>query len=386
MSYRIAKSLDKLRSQINALAPNRNKASDGWIGDAAHASRSSDHNPWIKDGSVGVVTALDITHDPVAGVDCNKLVQDLIKDKRTKYVIWNKQIYNPSVAKQWRPYTGSNPHTKHFHLSVSSTKSLYDDESLWKFDIKAPIIMPETVVKSKPLLKQGSKGEDVKHLQTLLGITVDGDFGPKTAKAVKDFQTKVKLTADGIVGPYTYEALESKPVEEVIKPVENSSKIFVYILYGLGGRIFSSGMEDVLAASIRQAVKNVVCPPARGFSEWKDIVDEIKKQPKESYTVVVGHSMGASSATYVTDLVPVDLLVLYDLAGLAPSKIGKNTSKCIDIYDTIADVVPEWRVQPVSEEYANRIVRWTSQYGHTGQDDSIDLAKKVIAEIILLKE
>lgn len=164
------------------------------------------------------------------------------------------------------------------------------------------------------------------------------------------------------------------------------NKIYVYCLYGLGGRVWSAGIEDVLAQAIREYIPDVVCPPARSWSNWKDIVDEIKKQDENSKTVVIGHSMGASTATYITDLVPVDLLVLYDLAGIAPSKLGKNTGKCIDIYDTIMDLVPEWRVQPVSEKYADRIVRWTSNYGHTAQDDSFDLAKKVIAEIKLLKE
>ncbi|MGB4989147.1 MAG: hypothetical protein WBO10_07930, partial [Pyrinomonadaceae bacterium] len=64
MSWRIAESLKKLREQINAEWPGRDKASDGGIGDAAHASRSSDHNPWVKDSrGQGVVTAIDIDED-----------------------------------------------------------------------------------------------------------------------------------------------------------------------------------------------------------------------------------------------------------------------------------------------------------------------------------
>lgn len=59
-------------------------------------------------------------------------------------------------------------------------------------------------------LKKGSKGEDVKKLQQLLKITVDGDFGPKTEEAVKKFQKEHKLTPDGICGPKTWEALGVK--------------------------------------------------------------------------------------------------------------------------------------------------------------------------------
>ena len=72
MAWRVAKSLLKLRDQINAHAPKRSKKSDGYIGDAAHASRSSDHNPWVKDGKMGVVTAADFTHDPAGGFDAER--------------------------------------------------------------------------------------------------------------------------------------------------------------------------------------------------------------------------------------------------------------------------------------------------------------------------
>jgi murein DD-endopeptidase MepM/ murein hydrolase activator NlpD len=59
----------------------------------------------------------------------------------------------------------------------------------------------------RPTVKQGSKGADVKYLQNKLGITADGDFGPKTKAAVVAFQTKHGLAADGIVGPKTWKAV-----------------------------------------------------------------------------------------------------------------------------------------------------------------------------------
>jgi len=49
------------------------------------------------------------------------------------------------------------------------------------------------------LLKIGSKGEDVKKLQSKLGLTADGSFGPKTEAAVNDWLTKNGLTADGTI-------------------------------------------------------------------------------------------------------------------------------------------------------------------------------------------
>ena len=54
------------------------------------------------------------------------------------------------------------------------------------------------------LLKNGSRGEEVKQLQTLLGLGADGVFGPGTEAKVKEWQAANGLTADGIVGPGTW--------------------------------------------------------------------------------------------------------------------------------------------------------------------------------------
>ena len=54
------------------------------------------------------------------------------------------------------------------------------------------------------LLKNGSKGDDVKKLQEKLGLAADGAFGPGTEAKVKAWQTANGLTADGIVGPGTW--------------------------------------------------------------------------------------------------------------------------------------------------------------------------------------
>jgi hypothetical protein len=60
------------------------------------------------------------------------------------------------------------------------------------------------------LLKKGSKGNAVKEVQRVLGLTPDGIFGSYTEAAVKKYQRARGLTADGIVGPKTYEMMISK--------------------------------------------------------------------------------------------------------------------------------------------------------------------------------
>lgn len=131
---RIAKSLAVLRDQVNARWPNRSKTSDGWIGDPAHAARTSDHNP----NAAGVVTALDITHDPAHGVDAGKIAETLRqhRDPRIKYVISNARIFSSKSSPwQWRPYTGVNAHTKHVHISVDADPALYDSTAAWALDV-----------------------------------------------------------------------------------------------------------------------------------------------------------------------------------------------------------------------------------------------------------
>ena len=146
MAWRVAKSLEKLRSQINEAWPERSKSSDGTIGDAAHASRSSDHNPWVKDRGTGVVTGMDITNDKDGPVS-HDLALALVasRDKRIKYIISNGQICSGSEqdrpAWKWRKYTGSNPHRKHVHISVKPTKAHYDSTAPWRIENEARITL-----------------------------------------------------------------------------------------------------------------------------------------------------------------------------------------------------------------------------------------------------
>ena len=63
-------------------------------------------------------------------------------------------------------------------------------------------------VTQSTVLRVGSKGDLVKKMQAVLGVTADGDFGPGTERAVKAWQTSKGLTADGVVGPKTLAAMK----------------------------------------------------------------------------------------------------------------------------------------------------------------------------------
>lgn len=137
MAWRLAKSLETLRNQVNATYPSRSKVSDGTIGNAAHAATASDHNP----NSQGVVCALDLTHDPAHGFDAHALAERLRVNRHPnlKYIISNSRIAGAWTNWGWQKYTGSNPHSKHIHVSVGNSSDgrstgNYDDASNWNIN------------------------------------------------------------------------------------------------------------------------------------------------------------------------------------------------------------------------------------------------------------
>jgi len=197
--------------EATARWPNRDRSSDGIMGDTAHQQRHSDHN----DGN-----AFDLTHDPTHGVDCGVLSRLVINDNRVTYVISNRQIYNRArVAEGWRPYTGLNPHNRHMHVSIRAPSR--DDLSPWPwsasaanrpFTSKQPILGGHAPSFPGTPLRQGSQGTHVRTIQQRLkdlgyAITIDGIFGPGTREVIVAFQRKKNLLADGMVGPKTWASL-----------------------------------------------------------------------------------------------------------------------------------------------------------------------------------
>ena len=81
------------------------------------------------------------------------------------------------------------------------------------------------------VLKKGSTGPEVEELQKILGIKVDGDFGPATKLAVMKYQAQNGLTADGIVGPKTWAKMTSQ------KSTNNGSNYLWILDNGHGGII-----------------------------------------------------------------------------------------------------------------------------------------------------
>jgi hypothetical protein len=61
---------------------------------------------------------------------------------------------------------------------------------------------------SRPTIRNGSYGNNVREVQTSLSVSpVDGNFGPQTGSAVKSYQASVNISDDGVVGPQTWSCL-----------------------------------------------------------------------------------------------------------------------------------------------------------------------------------
>jgi hypothetical protein len=230
----------KILADATARWPNRNKASDGIMGDARHRARKSDHN----DGN-----AADVTHDPDVGCTGDAIAEAALEDSRVKYVIWNRQI-NSRDGRGWRKYTGKNPHTHHCHISIHASaredtrpwgwaKGIVDPHSNTVATAKvkkAPEakttadpttgIAPTRTSPVPPLpprpiaphtypgmpVSLGECGHHVRMVQSQLRhrgweIVVDGIYGPVTRRTVIRFQLRMSLLTDGVVGSRTWRAL-----------------------------------------------------------------------------------------------------------------------------------------------------------------------------------
>ena len=132
--------------QATALWPKRKKASDGLLPSSAHVKQNpnSDHNTGL---------AVDLTHDPAAGVDCEVIFEKLKEDERVEYLIFNKKIWSRARAKSGnRPYSGSNPHTKHLHINIYPDKA--SDTSPWFWWVDQPKIVNQVKAKLQPKPKK----------------------------------------------------------------------------------------------------------------------------------------------------------------------------------------------------------------------------------------
>lgn len=134
-AWRLAGSLVQLCAEIRAEWPD---AVIGSIGDAAHQAEASDHNPEDHD-SDPATPAVVCAIDPMADhVDCAELVRRILANPHPDlaYVIHNGTIWHRRNNFRPAPYTGSDRHINHAHISVGTGSDghrmpPFDDPTQW---------------------------------------------------------------------------------------------------------------------------------------------------------------------------------------------------------------------------------------------------------------
>ena len=117
----LSKSAVQLREQVDDCFPERIRKSDGWIGDAKHSARKSDHNPDTN----GCVRAIDIDARLSDDKGISTYLADQIRQygktsKRISYVIHQEKIASSLLGWKWRKYKGINKHNHHIHISFKT--------------------------------------------------------------------------------------------------------------------------------------------------------------------------------------------------------------------------------------------------------------------------
>lgn len=140
--------LKALFAEFDRIAPGRDHASDGSIGDTAHQHEVSDHNadevgkvPIHDADHVNEVHAIDVDNNlRESDLTMEKVVQFLLgrcrsgAEKRLRYIIYNRRIWSASSGWVQKTYTGASPHTEHAHFSASYTTSLEASTASWHLE------------------------------------------------------------------------------------------------------------------------------------------------------------------------------------------------------------------------------------------------------------
>jgi murein DD-endopeptidase MepM/ murein hydrolase activator NlpD len=105
-------------------------------------------------------------------------------------------------------HNGRSPHGYGSHVDLDTYCFINGEKVHINFELLAGDLSTSDYIEKIDVLDDGSRGLDVRWLQQLLKIKVDGDYGPNTQEAVKAFQQKyADLKVDGIAGENTCKRL-----------------------------------------------------------------------------------------------------------------------------------------------------------------------------------
>jgi hypothetical protein len=212
-----------LRDQVNKKWPSRDKASDGWIGDSAHAARegwgTNGKGSYHNQDPRGIVHAIDLDEDFLGKGKGEKVAKEFAEQLATycregkdggriAHIVYEDQVAS-ATANNWHFRGSGYSHFQHVHISFTN-RADYDGTPF-----KLPIFI-DNQDKPKPsnipaypgrnFLSHKQRNKDVKKMQEQLikkGFAIangpTGFYGDQTVLAVKEFYLSLGKKKDGLM-------------------------------------------------------------------------------------------------------------------------------------------------------------------------------------------
>ena len=211
-----------LRAQMDERFPKRDTASDGWVGDSAHAARHSDHNPDAR----GWVHALDLDHHFGAPGDDERFLTQLLDYVRAgrdngvvSYIVHDDRLAQASTNWRWEK-NPSLEHHEHIHISFTRAAEHHGERfDLPIFRTYAPGEWDRVVPSYKRILAASEDASimsqdtyrlacRLKALGAYTGTPALGSQGyPRQAVAVWQRQHGYQVSPAGQYGPMAHKLL-----------------------------------------------------------------------------------------------------------------------------------------------------------------------------------
>lgn len=200
------------RDQLDERFPNREHGAEGFVGDLAHQSSASSHNPdktgkpeYADGDSKDEVRAWDADRDlnDPDGVSMEMVVQHMVTLARAgvlwwiRYIIYNGRIWHKRDGYVTRTYTGSNKHTDHVHVNNDFTQEADEVRGTnWQFrDLGAPTPKPPAIP-AKLAVDNELGPKTIRRWQEIMGTTPDGVIDEEDSQLVRAVQKKLRDTVD----------------------------------------------------------------------------------------------------------------------------------------------------------------------------------------------